>query len=168
MEESICTSPWSTTRPFVLLIPKASVASVLFNLFFTNPQKGQGREKWQAKPKLLRALNSLADSVAGACLCVCVCVCEKVPRFTTNPLLPTSTPSTPHPLCTVGLCNGGGPWSDHMSGGVCRQQGIIQRPLSMFGHPSPHHHSGTLKARAHTGTSHTHTHTHTHLILRAH
>lgn len=55
-----------------------------------------------------------------------------------------------------------------MSGGVCRQQGIMQWPLSMFGHPSPHHHSGRLKARRST-TMHTHTHTHTcaHLILRA-
>lgn len=42
-----------------------------------------------------------------------------------------------------------------MSGGVCRQQGIIQWPLSMFGHPSPHHHSGILKP----GGAHTHTHT---------
>lgn len=93
MEESICTSPWSTTRPFVLLIPKASVASVLFNLFFANPQKGQGREKWQAKPRLLRALNSLADSVAGACVCVRKYHVSRQP---------------PHPLCTVGLCNDGG------------------------------------------------------------
>lgn len=48
-----------------------------------------------------------------------------------------------------------------MSVGVCRRQGIIQRPLAAFGHPSPHHHSGIgpLKARRST---HTHTVPHTH------
>lgn len=78
--------------------PKASVASVLFNLFFTNPQKGQGREKSDKRSPNCWGHWAAWLTVWPVHACVCVWVCEKVPRFTT----------TPHPHCTAGLCNGGG------------------------------------------------------------
>lgn len=42
---------------------------------------------------------------------------------------------------------------------VCADsRGIMQWPLSMFGHPSPHHHSGIVRPRpASTQAKHTHT-----------
>lgn len=47
-----------------------------------------------------------------------------------------------------------------MSGGVCRRQGIIHRPLAAFGHPSPHNHSGIRPTQS--LAEHTHTMIHTH------
>lgn len=47
-----------------------------------------------------------------------------------------------------------------MSGGVCRRQGIIRRPLAAFGHPSPHNHSGIRPTQSQAAHTHTMIYTH--------
>ena len=172
MEESICTSTWGATRPFVLLIPKASVASVLFNLFFTNPQKGQGREKWQVKLKLLRALNSLADSVASACFCVCVCVFVwESTTFHHNPPPHTHTHTPPFaPWAYVTVEAEEWPYVRRCVQTAGDYTAAIISVWTSFS-SSSFRYTQSQEERTHSHTrTHTHTHTalHTHLILRAH
>lgn len=85
------------TRSFVLLIPKASVVSVLFTLFFTMPQEQSGEGKVTGEAQTAEG----AEQPAWWCD-RCVCDWEGGGGGCHILLQP------PHLSSTAGLCNGGG------------------------------------------------------------
>lgn len=85
----------STTGPFVLPCPKSfrSIRPLQFILSTLLPPTLKRGQERQAKPSLLRAPNSRADSVARARICMCVCGCVR--KYHVSPQPPPPSPPSP-------------------------------------------------------------------------